>query len=120
MHDGRKYQLPTESEWEWGFRSDKENQLGLDGREWVADWHAIYPPGPVTNQSFMATLRRLTGHTWGIPVPAWLLKIGALMIGTETELVLKSRWVLPTKLEEDGFAFRYRQVEDALRSLITK
>jgi uncharacterized protein (TIGR01777 family) len=77
-------------------------------------------PGPVTNQYFMTTLRRLTGHTWGIPVPAWLLKIGALMIGTEKELVLKSRWVLPTKLEGSGFIFRYPQVEDALRSLVTK
>jgi NAD dependent epimerase/dehydratase family enzyme len=77
-------------------------------------------PGPVTNQYFMATLRRLTGRTWDIPVPAWLLKIGALMIGTEKELVLKSRWVLPTKLEGSGFVFRYPQVENALRSLVTK
>jgi hypothetical protein len=77
-------------------------------------------PGPVTNQSFMAMLRRLTGRQWGVPIPAWLLKIGAMMIGTETELVLKSRWVLPTKLEESGFVFRYPQVEDALRSLVTK
>lgn len=77
-------------------------------------------PGPVTNQNFMAILRQLTGHKRGVPTPVWLLKIGAMMIGTETELVLKSRWVLPTKLEESGFIFRYPQVEGALRSLITK
>lgn len=77
-------------------------------------------PGPVTNQNFMAILRQLTGHKLGVPTPVWLLKIGAMMIGTETELVLKSRWVLPTKLEESGFVFRYPQVEGALRSLITK
>jgi uncharacterized protein (TIGR01777 family) len=75
-------------------------------------------PGPVTNQYFMTTLRRLTGRTWGLPVPAWLLKLGAMMIGTETELVLKSRWVLPTKLTNSGFVFRYSKVDDALNSFI--
>jgi uncharacterized protein (TIGR01777 family) len=75
-------------------------------------------PGPVTNSYFMATLRRLTHHRFGLPMPAWLLRLGALLIGTETELVLKSRWVLPAKLQKAGFTFQYEQVDSALQDII--
>jgi uncharacterized protein (TIGR01777 family) len=75
-------------------------------------------PGPVTNRFFMDTLRRVTGHRPGLPAPVWLLKIGAAFIGTEPELVLKSRWVVPTRLSEAGFTFRYERVEAALQAVI--
>jgi len=75
-------------------------------------------PGPVSNDFFMATLRRLTRTRIGLPAPAWLLKLGAALIGTETELLLKSRWVVPTKLLEAGFRFRYERLEKALEDLI--
>ena len=58
----------------------------------------VSSPNPVKNETFMQTLRNKTGTKIGLPAPAWLLKIGAAIIGTETELLLKSRWVLPTKL----------------------
>lgn len=77
----------------------------------------ISAPQPVTNAEFMATLRRLMGSRFGLPAPAWLLKLGAAVIGTETELVLKSRWVLPTKLEQTGFRFGHPRLEEALSSL---
>jgi uncharacterized protein (TIGR01777 family) len=77
-------------------------------------------PGPVTNGHFMASLRRLTHHRFGLPAPVWLLRLGAMLIGTETELVLKSRWVLPTKLLEAGFRFRYERVEPALEDIIRR
>lgn len=94
--------------------------------EWFLDHpeiegvYNVAAPGPVNNASFMRTLRRLTGHHFGLPAPAWLLKIGAALIGTETELVLKSRWVVPTKLLETGFSFKYPQLDAALRSSIRK
>ncbi|GJM83498.1 NAD-dependent epimerase [Paenibacillus sp. HMSSN-139] len=52
-------------------------------------------PHPVTNRELMARLRRAMGVPVGLPAPRWLLELGARLIRTETELVLKSRWVLP-------------------------
>ena len=75
-------------------------------------------PGPVTNAVFMATLRRLMGRGYGLAAPAWLLKIGAFLIGTETELMLKSRWVVPTRLEKTGFAFSFPGLEKALDNIL--
>ena len=75
-------------------------------------------PKPVTNQRFMQLLRIATGHKLGLYAPATLLKIGAALIGTETELILKSRWVLPARLLETGFKFNYPDLEIAFRSII--
>jgi uncharacterized protein (TIGR01777 family) len=80
----------------------------------------IVAPGAVTNERFMATLRRLMGYRFGLPAPAWLLQLGAALVGTETELVLKSRWVLPTKLERTGFHFQYSKLNEALASLMNR
>ena len=94
--------------------------------EWLFDRselegvYNVAAPGPVTNSVFMATLRRLMHHPFGLPAPAWLLRFGARVIGTETELVLKSRWVIPTKLLEAGFVFRYKTVEAALQDILKK
>ena len=74
-------------------------------------------PFPVTNDFFMKTLRSVTGHVIGLPAYEWMLNIGALLIGTEKELLLKSRWVLPTKLLETGFTFQYPQLEEALKEI---
>jgi len=54
----------------------------------------------------MATLRKRTGHTIGLPAPAWLLEAGAALTGTETELILKSRWAKPARLMAEGFQFK--------------
>jgi NAD dependent epimerase/dehydratase family enzyme len=51
-------------------------------------------------------------------MPRWLLKMGAKMIGTETELVLKSRWVLPERLLKQGFEFKYPTLEEALKDIL--
>ncbi len=94
--------------------------------EWFLDqpelegMYNLAAPAPVTNSYFMSTLRRLTGHRLGLPAPAWLLKLGAALIGTETELVLKSRWVVPAKLLETGFSFQYSEVDAALGAIIRK
>jgi len=77
-------------------------------------------PNPVSNTEFMATLRKATGHKFGLPAFEWMLKIGAPLIGTETELVLKSRWVIPKKILETGFQFKYPLLKDAFAEIIKK
>ena len=75
-------------------------------------------PNAVTNDAFMRTLRKITGHKIGLPASATMLEIGAALIGTETELILKSRWVIPTKLLQEGFQFKYPHLEDALQEIV--
>jgi len=77
-------------------------------------------PNAVSNKEFMRTLRNVTGHKFGLPAFKWMLKTGALFIGTETELVLKSRWVMPTKLMKSGFQFQYPELSSALKNIISK
>lgn len=72
-------------------------------------------PFPVDNTTFMATVRRVLGVRFGPPMPRWMLEIGAVGIRTETELILKSRWVLPEKLADAGFEFTYPTLEPAIR-----
>lgn len=72
-------------------------------------------PNPVDNRTFMAAVRRVLGVRFGPPTPRWMLEIGAIGISTETELILKSRWVLPGKLADAGFEFAYPDLEPALR-----
>lgn len=75
-------------------------------------------PGAVSNEVLMSTLRKALNRSFGLPAPAWLLKVGATLIGTEPELLLKSRWVTPAALLAQGFRFRYPRLEEALHSLL--
>lgn len=75
-------------------------------------------PHPTTNREFMHTIRQATGHPMGLPAPAWMLKIGACLIGTEAELLLKSRWVLPTRASQAGFTFQYPYLKPAIENII--
>src|SRR5262249_13098066 len=60
-------------------------------------------PNAVSNYSFMKTLRQVTGNRAGMPAPAWMLEIGTWLIGSETELLLKSRWAVPARAMKEGF-----------------
>lgn len=75
-------------------------------------------PNAVTNRHFMKTLRNITGHKAGLPAFTWMLEAGAALIGTETELILKSRWVFPEKLLQSGFRFKYNDLDNALKEII--
>ena len=75
-------------------------------------------PNPISNQLFMKQLRQSLKVVFGLPAPKTLLEIGALIIGTETELILKSRWVIPEKLIELGYQFEYPTIEKAFENLI--
>lgn len=66
---------------------------------------AIAAPEPLSNREFMATLRRAWGTRIGLPSARWMLEIGALLMGSETELILKSRRVVPGRLLQAGMTF---------------
>lgn len=77
-------------------------------------------PHPVANAELMHTLREVMHTPVGLPAPRWLLQAGAWMIGTETELVLKSRWVLPERLQQEGFSFAFPHLKSALMQIVRK
>lgn len=77
----------------------------------------IVSPKPIQNKDFMSELRKSLKMLIGIPTPKSILKIGAKIIGTETELVLKSRNVIPERLQENGFEFEFDTLEKALNNL---
>jgi uncharacterized protein len=92
--------------------------------EWFADHHELEgifnctTPGPTKNDDFMRMIRKACGIPFGLPAPKWFLSMGAFIIGTEPELILKSRWVLPKRLLHSGFEFQYSEAEKAIQSLI--
>ena len=75
-------------------------------------------PNPLPNREFMAELREAAGMPNGIPAPAPLLELGALLMRTETELVLKSRWVVPRRLMDAGFNFEFPEWGAAAEDLV--
>jgi uncharacterized protein len=77
-------------------------------------------PNPVINATLMKELREQLHIKIGLPMPVWLLKMGALLIKTETELVLKSRWVIPERLIQAGFIFQFKTITAALENIVHK
>lgn len=77
-------------------------------------------PNPVRNAEFMKKLRTAARRKIGFPAPEWLLKFGARIIKTETELILKSRFIAPEKLIESGFEFNYPTLDLALVELVSQ
>lgn len=75
-------------------------------------------PNPLTNKEMMDHMRKSMGRSAGLPAPSWMLKMGAVFIGTETELILKSRWVLPERLDQAGFRFQYEHLGHALEQIM--
>lgn len=79
--------------------------------EWLAEnggatgSYNLSAPNPVTNDSLMRCVRESLGVRIGLPATNWMLELGAFFMRTETELVLKSRWVIPTRLLKEGFEF---------------
>ena len=80
----------------------------------------IASPNPVSNRDFMQALRRAWGVPIGLPAPAWLIEIGCFLMQTESELVLKSRNVIPGRLEEAGFQFDFSQWTAAAANLVAE
>jgi uncharacterized protein (TIGR01777 family) len=76
-------------------------------------------PFAIPNAALMRIIRKAYGIPFGLPAPQWLLEIGALVIGTETELILKSRWVIPKRLTDSGFKFQYEHAEAAVHDILS-
>jgi hypothetical protein len=74
-------------------------------------------PNPLTNAEMMRLVRKACGAPFGLPATEWMLEIGAFFLRTETELILKSRRVVPGKLLASGFSFHFSELENALRDL---
>jgi uncharacterized protein (TIGR01777 family) len=74
-------------------------------------------PNPVPNAEFMRDLRQAWGKSFGLPASKWMLEVGAFFLRTETELILKSRRVVPGRLLESGFVFDFPNWPDAARDL---
>jgi len=77
----------------------------------------VAAPNPLPNADFMRAIRDACGMRFGIPAPAWLLEIAAFFRRTETELLLKSRRVVPGRLLRAGFTFDFPAWPEAARAL---
>ena len=78
----------------------------------------VASPNPLPNREFMRDLRQAAGIRIGLPATKWMLEIGAFVLRTETELILKSRRVIPGRLLESGFAFEFPDWPKAARDLV--
>ncbi len=67
----------------------------------------ITAPNPLPNRAFMRDLRQAWKVPVGLPAYRWMLEIGAVFLRTETELILKSRRAVPTKLLQSGYQFAF-------------
>ena len=77
----------------------------------------VCSPNPLPNVEFMATLLAAWGVRLGLPASRWMLELGAWFLRTETELMLKSRRVVPRRLLESGFTFEFPSWPEAARDL---
>ena len=85
-----------------------------------SDANGIYnlsAPEPLTNADMCVTLRSVLRRPVGLPHPRFMLELGAVLLRTETELILKSRRVVPGRLLAEGFAFEFPTFESAIRDL---
>jgi uncharacterized protein len=76
-------------------------------------------PNPVRNTEFMRTLREVCDQPFALPVNRGMLEIGAFLLGTETELLLKSRRVVPGKLLASGYRFQFPAWRTAAAEIVS-
>jgi hypothetical protein len=77
----------------------------------------ICAPNPLFNAEMMKAFREVMGMPMGLPAAKWMLEVGAFALRTETELILKSRRVIPQRLVESGFNFRFPFLRQTLENL---
>ncbi len=91
--------------------------LWLIDHEELAGIVNLASPNPIPYAEFMRTLRAAWGMPVGLPATKWMVEIGTFMMRTESELVLKSRRVIPGRLLQAGFAFQYPTWREAAQDL---
>jgi NAD dependent epimerase/dehydratase family enzyme len=74
-------------------------------------------PNPLPNAEMMRLFREVCGAPFGLPATEWMLELGAFLLRTETELIIKSRRVVPGRLLAAGFQFRFPELRGALVNL---
>jgi uncharacterized protein len=77
----------------------------------------ICAPNPLPNAEMMKAFRDVVGMRVGLPAARWMLEVGAFALRTETELILKSRRIIPRWLVDSGFAFHFPSLREALKDL---
>lgn len=80
----------------------------------------VASPNPSDNRKLMRIVRKAVGARVHFPMPRWMQEIGAFVMRTETELILKSRWVLPETLLDAGYVFQHPSLEESVRSTFAK
>ncbi len=80
----------------------------------------VVAPGPLRQRDFMAALRAAAGIPVGLPATKWMAEVGAFFLRTETELLLKSRRVVPARLLDAGFRFEFMEWAAAANDLVTR
>jgi uncharacterized protein len=80
----------------------------------------VCSPNPLPNSEFMRELRRASGIRIGLKSSEWMLEIGAFFMRTETELILKSRRVVPARLLQHGFQFQFPHWQAAANELCAR
>jgi len=94
--------------------------------EWLIDHDDISgpvnlaSPNPLPYSEFMRALRSARGIPVGLPATKWMLEIGTFLLRTESELVLKSRRVVPTRLLQSGFRFQFPTWPEAAQDLCSR
>ena len=92
--------------------------LFLTEREELSGVFNCSSPHPISNRELMKTLRNTMNVPFGLPTPQWMLKLGATLIRTETELVLKSRWVVPERLQHEGYTFTFDTIDKTFQDIL--
>lgn len=104
----------------WIHEEDFANAVNFIIQKEITGVVNIVSPNPISNAEFMQKLQNSVGFPFGIPINAFLLKIGSFLIRTETELVLKSRNVIPKRLLDSGYKFKFGNLDIAFQNLLSK
>jgi uncharacterized protein (TIGR01777 family) len=80
----------------------------------------VCAPGPLPQREFARVLRRAAGVRVGLPATRWMLELGAFLLRTDTELLLKSRRVVPGRMLAAGFRFDFPEWSAAARELVER
>jgi NAD dependent epimerase/dehydratase family enzyme len=92
----------------------------LIDREDIAGPVNLAAPHPLPQRAFMRTLRSAWGIPVGLPATKWMAEVGAFALRSDTELLLKSRRVVPGRLAQAGFDFQYAQWPQAANELVRR
>ena len=91
--------------------------------EWLINHNDIHgvvnlaAPNPLPNREMMKTLRRICRVPFGLPATNWMIEVGAFLLRTETELIIKSRRVIPRRLLDSGFQVQLPTIREAFENL---